>query len=120
MLKFFKKIYNKFKKIFWLLGFITISLVITFKLMISFVNNNSDVIVNFVNDPNITQEILPFSFLSLIIILLFIALVILTTIFVIKLIFPNTKAFNSLLMKDHFEFLVSLPSQFRKGGKKDV
>ncbi|MGO3169354.1 hypothetical protein [Senegalia sp. (in: firmicutes)] len=115
MKKIFKNFYKKNKKIIWLLGISTISFFLILSLMALFIRSKPEAILDFLQTSEIKREILPFTILSFMGMCLGLVFIILIIIAVIKMIFPNTKAFSSLFMKDEADFLLSLPKKIKKG-----
>lgn len=114
MKKLFSKFYKVYKKIIWLMIISIIGLFLSVFLMGLFMANRPEAILEFLETSNITPEVMPFSILSLIAMGFGILLTASVVIMVIKMIFPNTKAFSSLLMKDEADFLLDLPRRIRK------
>lgn len=112
--KIFKNFYQKYKKIIWLLGISTISFFLILSSMALFIRSKPEVVLNFLQTSEITKEILPFTILSFMGMILGLVFIVLIIIIVIKMIFPNTKAFSSLFMKDEADFLLSLPKKIKK------
>lgn len=94
-------------------------LALTYLVMFVFFINKQEVILAFSQSKKITKEILPFTLMTLFSKFLFITIVGLVILLIIKALFPNTKAFSSLMMKDEAEFLLSLPSRFREGREEN-
>lgn len=109
-----KNFYKKYTKILWLMGITIFLLLVVFLLMVLFMLSRQEALIEFAKTSAITKEIIPFSILSFIGMGLGGFLIILVGIMTIKMIFPDTKAFTSLMMKDEAGFLLDLPNRIRK------
>lgn len=109
-----KEFYEKYKNLIWLIGVSIIGLLIIVSLMGLFIINKPEAVIGFIETSSITKEILPFTLLSILGMIFGIITIALVVIMTIKMILPNTKAFNSLLMKDEANFLLDLPKRIRK------
>lgn len=114
MKKIIRKFYKVFKKIIWLMIISIIGLLLSIFLMGLFMVNRPEAILEFLETSKITKEVIPFSILSFLAMGFGILLTASVVIVVIKMIFPNTKAFSSLLMKDEADLLLDLPRRIRK------
>ena len=114
MKKYIRKFYQTFKKIIWLMIISIIGLLFSVIFMSLFMINRPEAILGFLESSKVTQEVIPFTILSFIAMGFCILLTISIIIMVIKIIFPSTKAFSSLLMKDETDFLLDLPRRIRK------
>lgn len=114
MIELLKKYFQKNKIVISLIVFISIGLAITLFLMGMFIVSQPEAIVSFAETSTISQEILPFSVLSLIAMLLGIVLIGLVVFLGIKMILPNKKTLEGLTMKDELGFLIDLPKRIGK------
>lgn len=119
MKDFLKRFYLKNKITLGLIAFSIIALLLTIFLLSVFIISKPEAIVSFVETSTVTQEIMPFSILSIIAIILGIFLSILIAFLFIKTIFPSKKTIETIMMKDEVDFLIDLPNQLRKEVFKD-
>ena len=119
MKDFFKKTYKKYKKTLIMLGVCIAILIILFFLMTSFIANNPEVIINFVDTATLSKEIIPFTIMTVIAFLTGAMIIILFVIMFLKMLFPNKKKFSSFLMKDEVSFLINIPKEIGKEIKKN-
>lgn len=111
MKKTFKSFYQKNRITLGLIAFSIISLLITILLLGVFIASKPEAIINFVETSNITQEILPFSLLSMVAILLGLFLMGLVVFLLVKNVFPSKETISKVVMKDEIDFLIDLPSR---------
>lgn len=114
MKKYFKTFYRKNKITLWLIASSIIGIILTILFMGIFIVNKPEAIITFLEKETITQEILPFSTLSFIGILLGLILIFSVLFLIVKSIFPSKKTLSNIIMKDEVEFLIDLPSRIGK------
>ena len=86
--------------------------------MLLFVNQH-DQIETFLETNELSRDLYPVVFSSFAFFLAGAVFVGLLTIFIVKLFFPNTRAFSQLFMKSEQQFLKDLPSALRREVFKD-
>lgn len=115
MKKILKNYFKRLKKVFAILAITIILFIVNIAFMFAYVFNNQDIINNFVQSKSFSSGLFPFTIMSLLSKILGIFIIILMAIIIIKTVFPDTKAFSSLMMKDQMDFLISIPDKLKKG-----
>lgn len=106
--------YHKNKRLLLTIAISTLSLLLTLLLMGVFVASKPETIIAFFETNTITQELLPFSILSIVSIVLVLLLVLSISFLFIKGLFPSKKIADDLMMKDDISFLIDLPNRIGK------
>lgn len=109
-----KSFYERQKKILLSMAITVVLFIINIFLMFLVIVTRPEAINNFIQKPEITNEILPFTILSFIGASLGVIFLLILMIFIIKLIIPDVNSVSNLMMKDQAKFLIDLPSNIKK------
>ena len=109
-----KSFYERQKKILFSILITLILFIINIFFMFLVIVTRPEAINNFIQKPEITNEILPFTILTFVGAGLGVIFLLLVMIFVIRLIIPDVNSVSNLMMKDQAKFLIDLPSNIKK------
>ena len=105
---------NKQKKILKLMGITLFLFFIDIFFILLFMVNNQEAVSTFIVSSELSKEIIPVTILIFVGIGLGIFFLILFSIFIFKVLIPNSKTLQGLTMKDEINFLLRIPNEIQK------
>ena len=109
-----KKSLVRYKKLLISAGISLLLLIVFYYLFTIMVINAPQEVAHYLQTGEMNSEVLPIAGLSVAIIITTLILIVSVLIITIKFIFPNTKAFSSLLMKEEAKQLYDLPKNLKR------
>lgn len=114
-----KNWFKRNKKILKWLGILFVLFFLVSWVVFVLMFNNYNEVQHFLQTKELSDSIIPLSLIAILWFIIFITFFTLFFVLVIKIFFPNSLAFSSIVMKKEMQFIKDMPSKIRKEVIKD-